>query len=184
MIWLTQYFTAKNTRIEPTMAPASGAAIRPTYGFLATLATTAARNAPANSWPSIAMLIMPDRSPTRPHMAPKISGTDNARPPANNEVVAMTPRPAPAQVRNANTNKTPNTSGSHTPTSARERVAHRLKPASAKRMTPTTIAVTFEATTKSGIERNASGAVNANVVCVSPGAPNPNAANAMTARTP
>jgi hypothetical protein len=67
-------------------------------------ATTAARNAPHSSCPSIAMLTMPDRSHSTPDIAPNTSGTDSARPPATSSVSGMiVGRPAPTHVRKAMT---------------------------------------------------------------------------------
>ena len=120
MIWLTQYFTAKKVSTTATRAPAMGAASRPAYGFFTTEATTAARNAPASSWPSMAMLMMPERSPTRPHMAPKISGTDSARAPASSVVSGITPPdPPPAHARKDRTKITPKSIGNQEPRSMR-----------------------------------------------------------------
>src|SRR5690625_7920950 len=64
----------------------------------------------------MAMLMMPERSPTRPHMAPKISGTDRARAPASRVVIGITPPdPPPAQARKETTNSTPQSIGDQEP---------------------------------------------------------------------
>src|SRR5690625_6416763 len=64
----------------------------------------------------MAMLMMPERSPTRPHIAPKISGTDRARAPASRVVIGITPPdPPPAQARKETTNSTPKSIGNQEP---------------------------------------------------------------------
>ena len=61
-------------------------------------ATSAAANAPASSWPSMAMLTTPARSPRTPPSAPKTRGTASATEPASRPTIGIV-APAAAQVR-------------------------------------------------------------------------------------
>ena len=72
---------AKVAKMREIKAPASGATARPTHLFCVRDAATPAPNAPARSWPSMAMLITPERSQTTPASAPKMSGTERINPP-------------------------------------------------------------------------------------------------------
>ncbi len=54
--------------------PAKMPPTSPNQMLPATVATTAATNAPNSSWPSMATLTTPDRSPMTPASAPRISG--------------------------------------------------------------------------------------------------------------
>ncbi len=62
----------------------------------------------------MAMLMTPERSPTSPQSAPKISGTDRARAPVSMVVSGMTaPLPDPAHSRKASTKVTPKRMGTN-----------------------------------------------------------------------
>ena len=76
MIWSTRNRIANSASTAPTSPPASDPLIRPSQSTPTALATTAAVNAPSSSWPSIAMLITPARSPMHPARAPRISGIE------------------------------------------------------------------------------------------------------------
>ena len=75
MIWSTKKRIANTASTRPSSPPASAPAIRPNHRPNA-LATTAAANAPSSSWPSIAMLMTPDRSHMQPASAPSTSGIE------------------------------------------------------------------------------------------------------------
>src|SRR5690606_17807884 len=112
MIWLTKYLMVKIASSQATITPAMGAAISPTHRLPDSEATTPDRNAPNNSWPSMAMLMTPERSPTMPHSAPKMNGTARASAPCSRPVREIAAPPT-AQDRNDSTNRMPNTIGSH-----------------------------------------------------------------------
>ncbi len=117
MIWLTTYLMENSTSNAPTSAPAMGAAIRPAYADDVIDATTAARNAPARSCPSIATLMMPERSQSRPDSAPNTSGIARNSEPCRSPVSGIGESlPASAHTRNAITTQTPKIAGSQTPT--------------------------------------------------------------------
>ena len=84
--WSIENLIAKIAKIKEISAPAIGATIKPQVVFWVRLATTPAANAPASNWPSIAILITPDRSQSTPAIAPKISGTESKSPPRNSPV--------------------------------------------------------------------------------------------------
>ena len=67
----------------PTREPASAPLIRPSHSDPVPLATIAAANAPNSSWPSMAMLITPDREQMTPVSAPSMIGIDPARVPCS-----------------------------------------------------------------------------------------------------
>ena len=75
------------------------------------LATAAAVNAPNSSWPSIAMLITPDRSHMQPASAPRISGMDAVKVPCSRlmTLTAWTscPRPPSTAGRPGSTSRAP-----------------------------------------------------------------------------
>ena len=81
------------------------AASRPAHGDPVAEATIAAAKAPKSSWPSMAMLTTPARSPSTPPRAPKMSGTARAREPASSPTTG-TVSPAAAQVRKPATQAT------------------------------------------------------------------------------
>ena len=70
MTWSTKYLIENTARTMPTSMPATIAASRPRSGWRVSDATTAAVKAPASSWPSIAMLMTPTRSPMTPAREP------------------------------------------------------------------------------------------------------------------
>ena len=67
---------ANTASTPPSRPPASDPATSPSHSELNALVITAAANAPSSSWPSIAMLITPDRSHMTPASAPRISGIE------------------------------------------------------------------------------------------------------------
>ena len=67
----------------PTREPARAPLIRPSHSDPVPLATIAAVNAPSSSWPSMAMLITPDREQMTPVSAPSMIGIDPARVPCS-----------------------------------------------------------------------------------------------------
>src|SRR5581483_8411585 len=95
---------ANTPRMRPNAPPASPPHTSPRYRLLLELATIAAVNAPMSNWPSIAMLMMPERSQRMPAMAPRTSGIDRStelwRRPTRLSVL-----PAPAQHRNESTKR-------------------------------------------------------------------------------
>ena len=72
---------ARPAQVEPTSEP-----------------TMAAPNAPKSSWPSMAMLTTPERSPSTPPRAPKTRGTATASEPPSRPTTGTVP-PAAAHVR-------------------------------------------------------------------------------------
>ncbi len=78
MIWSTKYLIANTASTAPTRPPASEPVTSPSQ-TPATLDTTAAAKAPTSSWPSIAMLMTPERSHMQPARAPRISGIEPVR---------------------------------------------------------------------------------------------------------
>ena len=65
----------------PTSEPARAPLTSPSHSEPVPLATIAAVNAPSSSWPSMAMLITPDREQMTPVSAPSMIGIDPARVP-------------------------------------------------------------------------------------------------------
>ena len=78
--------------------PANGAMRRPAILFCVREAITPDIKAPASNWPSIAILITPERSESTPAIAPKISGTERNSAPCRRPVKGMN-FPAAAQQR-------------------------------------------------------------------------------------
>ena len=103
---------AKTPSIKATRAPASMAATRPAQGEPVDEPTIAAANAPRRSWPSMAMLTTPARSPRTPPRAPKTRGTARASEPASRPTTGTEP-PDAAQVRNPAIHATANTITAH-----------------------------------------------------------------------
>ena len=83
----------------PTRPPASDPPISPSQTPPVTLATAAATNAPVSSWPSIAMLMTPDRSPSRPARAPSTSGMDAVKVPCSRSMTWSGPTELPASAQ-------------------------------------------------------------------------------------
>ena len=97
---------AKTASSTPTSEPASAPLSRPSHSEPVLLATMAAVNAPSSSWPSMAMLITPEREHTTPVSAPSMIGIESFSVPCNrfttlNAVV----RPASAQHSKETTNR-------------------------------------------------------------------------------
>ena len=80
-------------------APAMGATKSPQVVLWVRLATTPDAKAPASSWPSIAILITPERSQRSPDIEPKTRGTARSKLPCSIPVNGMN-LPAAAQQRN------------------------------------------------------------------------------------
>jgi len=74
---------AKTPSSSPTRPPASDPAMMPSHRTPNALAKIAPANAPSSSWPSIAMLMTPDRSHRQPASAPRISGIESDSVPWN-----------------------------------------------------------------------------------------------------
>jgi hypothetical protein len=120
----------------------------------------------------MAMLMMPDRSQTRPDIAPKISGTDRARAPASSEVTGMTEvRPAPTQTRKARTNAIPTTTCSHADRFWRCRVRSTAYPVAATSTTASSQTAGDEGTLQFGMVNQLAPEANWKVVSVPPSVP-------------
>ena len=89
--------TACNKEIN---APANGAATSPQIELLVKLATIPDTKAAASNCPSMAILITPDFSQSKPDIEPKIKGTESMSAPCNKPVNGMN-LPLAAQQRNA-----------------------------------------------------------------------------------
>ncbi len=76
MIWSARKRIENTASSAPSSPPASDPVSRPSHSTPNALATTAAANAPSSSWPSMAMLITPDRSHMQPARAPSTSGIE------------------------------------------------------------------------------------------------------------
>ena len=61
---------------------------RPISALTIRLDATAAKKAPTRNWPSIAMLMTPERSHSTPASAPKISGVASRMVPGNGLMIA------------------------------------------------------------------------------------------------
>ncbi len=72
--WLTRYLIENTASSAAIRTPVSAAAISAAAALFVVLETTAAVKAPTRNWPSIAMLMTPDRSHRTPASAPRISG--------------------------------------------------------------------------------------------------------------
>src|SRR5215468_4980037 len=70
-----------------------------TRNMIANIASTAATKAPVSSCPSIAMLMTPARSPSRPASAPSISGMDAVRVPCSRSMTWSGPTELPASAQ-------------------------------------------------------------------------------------
>ena len=90
---------AKTAKSQEIAIPAKGATSSPAHVLCMSEAMTPDKNAPASNWPSIAILMTPDRSEIIPAIAPKISGTARIKPPCSSPVKG-TNFPAAAQQRN------------------------------------------------------------------------------------
>ena len=89
----------------PTRPPASDPPISPSQTPPVALATAAATNAPVSSWPSIAMLMTPDRSPRRPASAPSTSGMDAVKVPCSRSTIWSGPTELPASAQASSDNR-------------------------------------------------------------------------------
>ena len=73
--WLTWYRIENHASIAAIATPGEDATDQAHLGAVERGSTaTDAKNAPARNWPSIAMLMTPDRSHRQPASAPRISG--------------------------------------------------------------------------------------------------------------
>src|SRR5450830_261424 len=176
---------ANRTSSSPTRTPATGAATRPRYAFWVRVATTAAMNAPANSWPSIAMLMMPECSHSSPESEPKTSGVARKSDPARSPVTGSGwTLSATAQVRNAKTSARPKTIGNQGPTWRRLRVAKNDTTAHARARTVRAIAVVFEWTATGSIAKKSVPVANVNLVVFPLAGSRPNSTRDATAMPP
>src|SRR5262245_34972345 len=110
--WLTRYLIENTASRDAISTPLTAAAASPAAELSVTEATTAAVNAPTRNWPSIAMLITPERSHSTPHRAPRISGVAKLSVPWNWFASGNT-LPDDAQHRNAPKKQMPTTAPSH-----------------------------------------------------------------------
>ena len=128
----------------PTIATMS-----PRYRLSVSEPTTAARNAPVRSWPSIAILTTPTRSDMIPPIAPRARGTASTtafpRMNANGSVF-----PAASHASSATTASNPKTRVSHNGVTCLRRARTNENTAIATRTVPRTSPTTFDATRKSG----------------------------------
>ena len=101
---------ANTASSAPTSEPASAPQISPSHSDPVPLVTMAATNAPSSSWPSMPMLITPDREQITPVSAPSMIGIDSLSVPCSrfttlNEVLS----PASAQHSSDTTSRTQTT---------------------------------------------------------------------------
>src|SRR5699024_3526330 len=114
----------------------------------------------------------PDLSPTSPHSAPKISGTDSASAPASSGVSGMRPVSAPAQVRNEKRKPTPKTTGNQMPILSRFTARNAATAAIAASTMPIATEVAIEDTVSGGMPNRSVPAANEKVVLLPAAPPN------------
>ena len=149
MIWSTRYTMAKAASTIDNNAAPIIAATRPRYRLCVSVPTTAARKAPVNNCPSIAILTTPTRSDMIPPIAPSARGT--ARTTALPRMKAKGRLlPAASHASRATTAASPNISVNHIGVFVRRNASAKEIPATATRTTPRTIPTRLDATRKSG----------------------------------
>ena len=171
--WFTRNLTAKTASSRPIRAPPTSANAIPTPRLCATVAASAAQNAPTSICPSMATLMTPVRSHRMPAIAPRISGTDRKTVCCSipTTSIALPLVPVAAQHRNASTN-------SSTAAVTTHGICRRVKPrASCHAPSRTTIAPSTIATVPPGNCRFG-------MVTFCPGWEKPNSASPGSAPTP
>ena len=184
MIWSAPYRSAKNASRDPKMPPATAPASMPSQRSPEALPIIAPRNAPARNWPSMAMLMTPDRSHRRPDIEPYTSGVV-----AINVSASMSTKlrdsPRDTHVRKDQMKRTtPSVKIRYVP---RLRCRNTSRSPSAAQRTPSTIEIQWTDMT-SGATATAGGAVRMNVACTCAGTARPNSQNmriaSMTRKMP